>query len=160
MADLYLKERLVLRNRHQDHLAHVLDRHDITFDKLVTHLKGKLLAKETKFFSDKGLVMETREVEDHGTQIAANDRLTKLRLLADRPPDSGSGELRPDNNTFRWSLLTPEQRASFWEHYPLCRPIFGQPVLAEAPHQDDGRAGSGESLQTVPVKPGVPSDSD
>src|SRR5437762_3513118 len=30
----------------------------------------------------------------------------------------------PTTIPFKWSLLTPEQRVSFWEHYPLCRPIL------------------------------------
>jgi len=49
---------------------------------------GKLRAKETKFFSHKGVVTMTRDVDDHSTQLAAADQIFSLAGLYARERES------------------------------------------------------------------------
>ena len=48
----------------------------------------KLYAKETKFFTHKGVVTDTRVVEDHGTQLQAADQIHSIAGLYSRDSDS------------------------------------------------------------------------
>ena len=52
---------------------------------------SKLVAKETKFFSFKGRVTDKREVDDHGTQLAASDQIFSLAGLYAREREQSLG---------------------------------------------------------------------
>src|SRR3990172_8764773 len=56
---------------------------------------AKLRAKETKFFSFKGRVIDTVQVEDHGTQLAAADQILSLAGLYAREREERLQELPP-----------------------------------------------------------------
>ena len=75
---------------------------------------AKLDAKETKFFSHKGEVVETHEVEDHGIQLQAADQIFSLSGLyaRERAPQaqipSVALEVSPDG-VIRLVVGTPFQ---------------------------------------------------
>ena len=74
---------------------------------------AKLQAKETKFFSYKGLVTQKKEVDDHGTQLAAADQIFSLaglyaREREDRPSTPGVAlEIDPVSGVIRLIVGQP-----------------------------------------------------
>jgi len=81
----------------------------------------QLEAKETKFFSFKGHVVEKREVEDHATQAAAADKIFSLAGLYARERESRNA--------------TPGVALEVDPHTGVVRILVGDtmPALAEAP---------------------------
>lgn len=74
---------------------------------------AKLDARETKFFSHKGIVTQTREVDDHGTQLAAADQIFTLaglyaREREERPSTPGVAlEIDPNTGVIRLVVGAP-----------------------------------------------------
>jgi len=64
----------------QEMLRGLLIPRDIVNEALRT-TASKLKAKETKFFAHKGIVTDSKEVEDHTTQLAAADQIYSLSGL-------------------------------------------------------------------------------
>lgn len=77
----------------------------------------KLKAKETKFFSHKGRIQETVEVDDHGTQLAAADQIFSLAGLYSRERQERAStpgvalEIDPSTGVVRIVVGSPQAMA-------------------------------------------------
>jgi len=98
---------------------------------------AKLRAKETKFFSFKGRVIDTVQVEDHGTQLAAADQIFSLaglyaRERGDTPATPGVAlEVDPRTGVVRIIVGGPPALAEGEERLQELPP--SEPSPAEAP---------------------------
>jgi hypothetical protein len=96
-------------------LPEALERAGYSVDQVLTEvfekLREKLEAKETKFFQYRGIVLETREVEDHWIQLRAAVEICKMLGLFSKD----SYDDTEDNPAGRWpyvGLPDPCQRAA------------------------------------------------
>jgi hypothetical protein len=73
--------------RVRERAPEALQRLGITRDRVFQKLGALMDAKETKFFADKGVVMETREVEAQDIQMRATVELAKMHGAYPRGTD-------------------------------------------------------------------------
>jgi len=66
-------------NSRNTQMIQAMDRHGITLDRLIDQLQDELTAEDTKFFSDKGVVIEEKQVAAHDVRQRARIDAHKLR---------------------------------------------------------------------------------
>lgn len=88
----------------------------ISVETLGRKILQKLDAKETKFFHNQGIVMETREVDAHDIQLKAVDLGLRVHGALKRPDDT-KGDQKGDSPRFMidLSFLGPERAKELLE---------------------------------------------
>ncbi len=120
------------------YLPEILARLDLPVDKVLRKFGDQLEAKETKFFADKGVVIETREVQAHDIQHRAAVRLAEIYGCSPRNShDDGDGS-RPPQITINLAFLGPERAAEVLAATRESDSEYGggQPVLDEEGDED------------------------
>ena len=105
-------------------------------------LRPGLYAKETKFFAHEGKVVDTREVIAWGERHKYLDTYFKI-TGSYQHPDDGARRDTAGAITINLSLVSPGEARAILAAIEVDR---GPAVLADENDQDEGRAGSGESV--------------
>jgi len=95
-------------NRIKIHAPEILQRIGLLPEKLLKRLVQKLDAKETQFFSDKGIVMDRRRVVAHDIQLRAIDMLARMYGFYPRNDHAEDDSDRPTGPTV--NLVIPDPR--------------------------------------------------
>jgi hypothetical protein len=93
----------------------VFNREGVTIERIAKKVADKLDAKTTKFFSHQGTVLDSREVEDHATQLKAAELGIKALGGLKTDDDADSTEHQPKGHTVRVVVSDPETARGFAE---------------------------------------------
>ena len=93
----------------------VFNREGVTIERIAKKVADKLDAKTTKFFSHQGTVLDSREVEDHATQLKAAELGIKVLGGLKTDDDADSTEHQPKGHTVRVVVSDPETARGFAE---------------------------------------------
>ena len=138
-------------SRMRIYLPEILARLDLSVEKVLMKFKDQLEAKETKFFTHEGIVVDSREVVAHDIQHLAADKLAKIYgLYPHNGHDNDSGDDRPGSVTI--NLVVPDAGRAELIMGLLAKLSANRerPVLDATPHEDQGRAGQPETPQIIP----------
>jgi hypothetical protein len=123
-----------------------IDAEQILIDTILTQY-SKLTATETKFFDNKGIVIEEREVLAHDVNLtAARDLQRFLGAIATTDLDDDTGGSGPEKVTVNMVVADAEDAKEIMGFLAKMSPGRGHPVLDAELNQDPGRSGPDESL--------------
>jgi hypothetical protein len=88
----------------------VFNREGVTIERIAKKVADKLNAKTTKFFSHQGTVLDSREVEDHDTQLKAAELGLKALGALKAHNEADSTEGRSETHAVR--LVVTDERAA------------------------------------------------
>jgi len=88
----------------------VFNREGVTIERIAKKVADKLDAKTTKFFSHQGTVLDSREVEDHDTQLKAAELGLKALGALKAHNEADSTEGRSETHAVR--LVVTDERAA------------------------------------------------
>jgi hypothetical protein len=89
----------------------VFNREGVTIERIAKKVANKLDAKTTKFFSHQGTVLDSREVQDHDTQLKAAELGLKALGALKAHDEGDSTEGRSETHTV-CLVVTDERRAA------------------------------------------------
>lgn len=128
---------------------------DQVLTEIFEKLREKMEAKETVFFTHQGVVMETREVIPHATQLtAARDMSRFLGINGNGHGDGVTGFERDAGPTINLVFPDPHSAALFAESISRIGRYTRPPALATGRvDQEQGRSGPVRTLQATPAAP-------
>ena len=97
----FAKAGLKIEKRTAEKCYAVFNREGVTFERIAKKISEMLEAKTTKFFADKGVVLDSREVEDHATQLKAAELALKVLGAMKTDDDADSTERQPERHSVR-----------------------------------------------------------
>jgi hypothetical protein len=125
--------------RMENFIPDVLNRIGCPIEKVLKKLDAKLDAKETKFFSNGGIVTDSRQVEAHDIQIRAATELAKMHHAYPRSGADGDEDgSRPRGPSFTLVITDPAVADRVVEKLAVRRGGRGQPSVDEGAHKDEG----------------------
>jgi len=88
-----------IKKRAAEKCPAVFDREGVTIEHIAKKVADKLDAKTTKFFSHQGTVLDSREVEDHATQLKAAELGLKALGILKAHDEGDSTQGRSETHT-------------------------------------------------------------
>lgn len=136
--------------RVQRKMPDLLDAHGLTEDHVIEEcLKPSLKAMETRFFANKGVVLDQREVIAWGPRQQAEERYWKLRGRLKQVDDAATAH--PAGTHSVCVVVTDERRAAALARLLAPGGPAGVVIDVDAPVDEDlGREGHGEPVQATP----------
>ena len=128
---------------------------DQVLTEIFEKIREKMEAKETVFFNHQGIVMETREIIPHDTQLNAAREMSRfLGIIGNGHDDGVSGAARPAGPTVNLVFTDPRTAALFAENLSRVGRYSGRPALdVRRLDEDQGRTGPTGALQAGPRRP-------
>jgi hypothetical protein len=127
----------------------VFDEEGLTLKSLAQDVNRLRRAKETKFFSDKGCVIETREVEALHIQLEAVDMGLRVQGAYSKDEQQPSPQRHPQF-VINLGFLDPDRAQEVLAGVTQRGADRGCLVLAADSDANAGRQGSGQPLQAIP----------
>jgi hypothetical protein len=125
--------------RMENFIPDVLNRIGCPIEKVLKKLDAKLDAKESKFFSNGGIVTDSRQVEAHDIQIRAAVEIAKMHRAYPRSRADGDEDgSRPRGPSFTLVITDPAVADRVVEKLAVRRGGRGQPSVDEGAHKDEG----------------------
>jgi hypothetical protein len=116
----------------------IISQQGMPIAKLLRKLVQKTEAKETQFFANKGIVLDSRRVVSHDIQLRAIDMLAKLYGIYPKQEENGGRGPESTRITLNLAFVDPGRAATVFEaaRESASGSDLRQPVLVEKCDQD------------------------